>query len=383
MHYRRLGNTGLTVSEIGFGTIPILKGNVPVLPDYYNLEDEEALSVMEEAYRMGCNLYDTAIVPEYGDAELKLGMFAARVGREKLILSDKARFFDGNEMYQAVTASCEHLGTYADLYFVHQVDEKHEDEVFRAGGALDALAELKEEGKIRFAGIASHYYDILLRGAGDARVDVLQGSGNLLERGMLERIQREPSFRQKGLLVNKVYAAGILPGYFPVRTLLQAVLAYPVSCALTGLGTKEQVRLAMGWDTKMETGRLPSFEEVLSVLEKYYEPIPCDRCQKCRCPFGTEIHTIFRQYQYYFLGKEYWALHKLDMGIEESVRFCRECKEMPCMEMCPSGIRIPEMIEKAGRLVKTHLQPAGRKPAAFDPKGFSAHRMEREVKRGL
>ncbi len=93
MKYRRLGKTGLEVSEIGFGTIPILKGNVPVLPDYYDLEEEEALAVMEHAFRLGCNLYDTAIVPEYGDAELKLGKFAARVGREKLIISDKAFFW--------------------------------------------------------------------------------------------------------------------------------------------------------------------------------------------------------------------------------------------------------------------------------------------------
>ncbi len=36
MRYRELGNTGLMVSETGFGTIPVLSGNVPVLPDYYS-----------------------------------------------------------------------------------------------------------------------------------------------------------------------------------------------------------------------------------------------------------------------------------------------------------------------------------------------------------
>ena len=34
MRYRKLGNTGLTVSEISFGTIPILQGSVPVLPAF-------------------------------------------------------------------------------------------------------------------------------------------------------------------------------------------------------------------------------------------------------------------------------------------------------------------------------------------------------------
>lgn len=363
MRYRELGRTRIRVSEIGFGTIPVLKGNVPVLPDYYNLEEEEALEVMEAAFRLGCNLYDTAIVPEYGDAEVKLGKFAARVGREKLILSDKARFFDGNEMYQAVETSCKNLGTYADLYFVHQVDAEHEEEVFGAGGALDALAELKEEGRIRFAGIASHYYDTLLRGAKDSRVDVLQGSGNILERGMLERIQREDAFREKGLMINKVYAAGLLPSFFPVPTLIGGVLSYPVSCALIGLGTKEQVGAAMAWDTQKEAGALPSFEEVLSVLEKWYGPIACDRCQRCVCPYGTEIHTIFRQFQYYFMGKDYWALKKLGLGIEESASWCLSCTQMPCMKQCPWKIRIPDEMQKVRDLVRardTQLQRGDR-----------------------
>lgn len=352
MRYRKLGKTGLMVSEIGFGTIPVLKGNVPVLPNYYNLEDDEAIAVMEAAFYKGCNLYDTAIVPEYGDAEIKLGKFASYIGREHIILSDKARFFDGNSIYQAVETSCRHLGTYADLYFVHQVDAEHEEEVFQKGGALDALTEQKAEGKIRFVGIASHYYDILLRGAKDPRVDVLQGSGNLLERGMLERIQSEPLFLEKGILINKVYAAGILPAFFPVQTLLGSVLSYPISCALLGIGTVEQVEAAMDCDITPEN--LFSFEDVLSHLEKDYTPLPCDRCQRCDCPYGTEIHTLFRQYQYYFLGKDYWALRKLTMGIEDSVRWCRECIEMPCIAQCPRKIRIPDEIEKIEKLTRRH-----------------------------
>ena len=51
MRYRRLGNTGLIGSEVGFGTIPVLKGSVPVLPGYYKLEEEEAVAVMEYAHR--------------------------------------------------------------------------------------------------------------------------------------------------------------------------------------------------------------------------------------------------------------------------------------------------------------------------------------------
>ncbi|MDE7478128.1 MAG: aldo/keto reductase [Lachnospiraceae bacterium] len=354
MYYRELGYTGLKVSEISFGTIPVLQGNIPVLPEYFDLDEKEALEVMEYAYQKGCNLYDTAIVPEYGDAEIKLGKFAALIGRDKIVISDKARFFGGSEMYQAVETSCENLGTTPDLYFVHQVDGDHEEEVFGNGGALDALTELKAEGKIRYAGIATHYYDILLRGAKDERVDVLQGSGNLLERGMLERVRDEAFFRKKGFLVNKVYAAGLLPARFSAQTLIGFALSYPVSSVLIGLGTVAQVDTAMGWDTRTQKTAILSFEEVLSVLEKEYTPIPCDRCQRCVCPYGTEIHTLFRQYQYFHLGKDYWALKKLKLGIAESARHCRECVQMPCIDACPRKIRISQEMQKVEQLVRDY-----------------------------
>lgn len=351
MRYRKLGSTGLMVSEVGFGTIPVLQGSVPVLPEHFNLTDEQAVAVMDYAFELGCNLYDTAIVPEYGDAERKLGIFAAGIKRERIVISDKARFFDGNEMYMAVLESCETLGTWPDVYFIHQADWDHEEEIFRKGGALDALCQLKEEGRIRFTGLASHYYDILLRGAKDSRVDVLQGSGNLLERGMLDRIRNEPAFGQKGLLINKVYAAGILPGFFSTETLIKTVLSYPISSALIGIGTMAQADAAFVRDTSCELP-IPDFEQVLSVLEKDFTPIPCDRCQRCRCPYGTEIHTVFRQYNYFFLGKDYWALRKLKLGIQESARLCRKCTDMPCLVMCPARIRIPDEIWKVFELVE-------------------------------
>ena len=164
--------------------------------------------------------------------------------------------------------------------------------------------------------------------------------------------------------MNKVYAAGLLPARFPVQTLIRSVLAYPVSGALIGLGTIEQVDAAMDWNAGKEgagkgngvkeTEALPSFDEVLGVLEKEYTPIPCDRCQRCICPHGTEIHTLFRQYQYFFLGKDYWALKKMGLGIGKSAEYCRNCACMPCLDMCPRKIRIPDEMQKLERLVNAH-----------------------------
>ncbi len=91
MRYRNLGSTGLKVSEISFGTIPILSGDCPVLPYYFSPDEEAAIGIMEQAFKLGCNLFDTAIVPEYGDAEIKLGKFAAHICREKIIILDRCK----------------------------------------------------------------------------------------------------------------------------------------------------------------------------------------------------------------------------------------------------------------------------------------------------
>lgn len=206
-------------------------------------------------------------------------------------------------------------------------------------------------------------------------MDVLQGSGNIFERGMLERIKTEPLFQEKGILVNKVYAAGLLPAFFKENILIQGVLSYPISCALIGLGSIAQVKTAMDWDTRAQLAAIPSFEDVLMILEKHYLPIPCDRCQRCKCLYKeaiaadmdkqmfmqseasvieTEIHTLFRQYQYFYMGKDYWALKKLGLGIAQSAAQCRRCTQMPCLELCPQKIRIPDEIQRIAELVERY-----------------------------
>ena len=94
-----------------------------------------------------------------------------------------------------------------------------------------------------------------------------------------------------------------------------------------------------------------SFEEVIERLKKGFEPIRCDRCEKCVCPYGHEIHTILRQYNYYNLGKEFWAINKLKMDIDNCYKHCKSCTNQVCMKNCSRNLYIPEEIEKVYKLV--------------------------------
>lgn len=348
MRYRELGKTGLKVSELGFGTIPILSGHVPVLPKYYSPDKDTAIAIMRKAFDLGCNFYDTAIPEEYGDAEMKLGQFLQTIDRSKVIISDKARFYSGSEIYREVLRSAETLGTKPDIYFVHQVDDSNTDIVFGPGGAVEALYDLKREGKIGFTGIASHYMSVLRRAVQDERVDILQGSGNILERGMLDQIREDQAFHSKGFILNKVYAAGLLIGPFTIPELIGGILEYPFSCALLGIGTFEQADYAFAKEYEPVHFE---FEEVVDRLRKSFEPIGCDRCQKCICPYGHEIHTSFRQFNYYHLGKEFWAINKLKMDLDKTYEHCASCTDKICMKECTRGLHIPEEIERIHRMI--------------------------------
>ena len=342
MRYRQLGRTGLMVSEIGFGTIPVLSGNVPVLPEYFSPDIDEAVEIMNCAYKMGCNFYDTAIPEEYGDAEYKLGVFAEKIGRENIIISDKARFMDGNDMFREVMRSVENLGTKPDIYFVHQVDEKNQDEAFSRYGALDALCDLKKAGIIKYTGIATHYYSVCERAAADNRADIIQTSGNIFERGIIDRIAENSIFRDKGIILNKLYAAGCLLNVFTPAELISGILGIPFSCALIGIGTVSHAEAAMKEEFSKQY--FP-FDDVIKRVSKYFSPIKCTRCQKCTCPKGYEVHILFRQYNYYHLGKKYWAMRKLRMNISEVYENCKKCTDRRCMRECPQNLMIPELIE--------------------------------------
>lgn len=342
MNYRQLGNTGLMVSEISFGCIPILGGEVSILPHYYWHSSKDAFVIMEKAYDNGINLFDTAVVPEYGDAEIKLGKFLKR--HPDIIISDKARAYTRQSMENAINTSLRNLGCdKCDIYFVHQVAPETKDSTFE-DGALDVLVKYKEMGFIRFVGVATHHYDIALDAANDPRVDVIQLPGNMLERGFLDRIENEPSFLGKGIMLCKVFAAGVLTDYFSPIVLTDFALSYPISTAILGFGSVGHVVAATS--KAYNVWRRFPFLDFIERMKTMFDIIPCTRCQRCSCSNGIEIESVFRYYNYYYLGHRNWAYNKLIAQEESIYNKCYYCCNRICVGVCPNGIDIQSKILK-------------------------------------
>jgi aryl-alcohol dehydrogenase-like predicted oxidoreductase len=142
MRTMQFGKTGMTVAEVGFGCIPIIR-----------LPKDEAGRVLCHAFERGITFYDTAHL--YLDSEEKIGAALGHV-RDRIVLATKTRHREGKAALAELEESLRRLRTdWIDLYQLHQLSKPEELEAATArGGVLEALQKAKEQGKIRHIGFS-------------------------------------------------------------------------------------------------------------------------------------------------------------------------------------------------------------------------------------
>jgi len=151
MNYRRLGRTGLKVSEISLGSWLTYAGYV---------DEKKSRNIIHEAYESGVNFFDTANVYMQGEAEKIVGKALKQYPRDRYVLSTKVYFPMGDgpndrglsrkHIMDQCHASLKRLGVdYLDIYYCHRYDpETPVDETLRA------FDDLIRQGKILYAGVS-------------------------------------------------------------------------------------------------------------------------------------------------------------------------------------------------------------------------------------
>jgi voltage-dependent potassium channel beta subunit len=151
MKYRRLGRTGLKVSEISLGSWLTYGGYV---------ERENAVQSIRKAYDLGINFFDTANVYERGAAEELMGAVLREYPRESYVLATKVfwpmgdgpndRGLSRKHIMEQAHASLKRLGhDYVDIYYCHRHDpETPLDETLRA------MDDLVRQGKVLYVGVS-------------------------------------------------------------------------------------------------------------------------------------------------------------------------------------------------------------------------------------
>ncbi|MGB9847437.1 MAG: aldo/keto reductase, partial [Desulfotomaculales bacterium] len=206
MEMRQLGRTGLKVSLIGFGGIPIQRVN-----------NEAAAVVLQAALAAGINFFDTA--RGYTDSEEKFGLVLGKGGLHPVIAT-KSMARTREEMAADIERSLKNLQVdYIDLYQLHNVRSREDlRQVLAPDGALAALREAQAAGKVRHVGITGHVVDVLAEAVQTGEFETVQFPFNAVEREGAARLLPLAEKLDMGVIVMKPLAGGALR---PVRLALR------------------------------------------------------------------------------------------------------------------------------------------------------------------
>ena len=331
-----LGNTGLMVSELGFGGIPIIR-----------LDFDAAVRVVRRADEQGITLYDTANA--YRDSEDKIGTAFAGI-RQKVVLATKTLRRDAAGVTEQLENSLRMLKTdYIDIYQLHQIAQEKDWEMASGpSGALEALMKAKEKGLIRNIGVTSHNLGMAIKLVKTGLFSTIQFPFNFIEDAAQNELFATAQAMNTGILAMKPFAGGViddatiafkflreynhvipLPGFDAVEKVDEVTAFYDRSNFVTDKDRQRMVQY------RIELGR--QF---------------CRRCEYCQpCPQGVMITPAmgYKILASRMSPKVAVEFAKIPM---ESVLRCTDCKE--CMERCPYGLSIPDMLKANYDLYEQH-----------------------------
>lgn len=217
MKYRKLGRTGLKVSEISLGSW-LTYGN--------STEQETAARTIEAAYDLGINSFDTANVYATGEAEKIVGQALGRYPRESYVLATKVfwpmgegpndRGLSRKHVFEQLHASLKRLNLdYVDIYYCHRYDpETPVDETLRT------IDDLVRQGKALYVGVSEWTAQQIQEALGTAdkylldRIVVNQPIYNMFNRYIEKEVI--PVSEQNGIsqVVFSPLAQGVLTGKY-------------------------------------------------------------------------------------------------------------------------------------------------------------------------
>jgi predicted aldo/keto reductase-like oxidoreductase len=338
--YRILGRTGLKVSIIGFGAM---------------LTPEP--EVIRVAFEHGVNYVNTSRKYMAGKNEEIVGK-ALKGFRSKVFVATKieTELNTKEAIFKDVEASLKALGT--DYIDVIQLDANADkDRIFRPE-PREAFAKLKEQGKIRFCGVAVHKNPL---GVVNSVVedksrffDTIMVSYNFKsEKELTDAISRAAKIGM-GIIAMKTqiggYDTSALGSISHHQAALKWVLQNP-DIATTIPGMKSLTELTenmavMGMQLKARDQR------ILQTYSKGIQPYYCHLCGACEgsCPQGVEISSVNRSLMY----EEGYCNRDLALSTYQEIPptsralVCTDCTE--CIAHCSNGLNISAKMERAREL---------------------------------
>lgn len=329
MEYTVLGKTGLKISKIGFGGIPIQR-----------IKQEEARPLFETLVELGINYLDTARA--YTVSEEYIG--AAMEGlRDRFVVATKSGSKTREDMARDIETSLKNLRTdYIDLYQVHNPGMEALDTIIGEGGALEALLEAKAAGKIGHLGLTCHSVQVFERALELPWVETIMFPYNIVETQGEELIRR---CREKniGFIDMKPLAGGAIEDG---ELALRFVLNNPdVTVTIPGMYSVDEIRqnaAVAGNKSPLTAEEQEKIDEVRKQLGSNF----CRRCNYCApCTVGIQIPSVFLFAGYLErYGLADWARQRY-ATLDVKASACIDCGA--CETRCPYELPIRQMLKKS------------------------------------
>ena len=333
MQYTTLGKTGLKISVVGLGGIPVQR-----------TDKAGARAIVEECMKQGINYLDTA--RGYTVSEEFFGE-ALKDCRDKWVIATKSMARDYESMKADIEKSLHNLQTdYIDLYQIHNIKTDAEfDTCFGENGAYKALLEAKEQGKIGHIGATAHGLEAFERliTEFEYKIETMMFPYNIVENQGAE-LMKECKKKNIGFIAMKPIAGGNIDD---TVLALRYILSNPdCSVVIPGMGAVKEVE-----QNACEEVFLPLSEEDKEACKKIAKELGSEFCRRCGycapCPQGINIPSNFLFVNYLRkYGLKDWALDRY-WAMPATAKDCVKCGT--CETRCPYNLPIRSMLEKVAK----------------------------------
>ena len=329
MEYKDFGKTGLRVSRMGFGGIPIQK-----------IDAEGTRVLMHRLLDLGVNYIDTA--RGYTVSESYLG-YALEGIRDRFVLATKSMARTAAAMEKDIETSLRNLRTgYIDLYQVHNPSMAQLDEVIGEGGALEALTAAKRAGKIGHIGLTAHSAEVFARALTLDWVESIMFPYNIVEDQGSDLI-RQAAERGVAFIAMKPLAGGAIEN---AALAMRYVCANPdVTVVIPGMADVSEI----GENAAACADASPLTDAELKEIAATREQLGTSFCRRCGycapCTVGIAIPSVFLfagYLQRYDLGN--WARDRY-ATLKVKASACIGCGA--CETRCPYHLPIRDMLKRA------------------------------------
>jgi hypothetical protein len=338
----RLGKSGLEVTRVGFGGIPIQR-----------LDEPSSIDVLHRAIDGGLNWVDTA--NDYGTSEERIGKAIQKYPRSGVLVFTKGAGRDPKALRQQIELSLQRLQTeYIDLYQFHFVGDPEMWQTMQDSGALGLVREYREQGRIRHIGASAHTREAAFALIEHRDIEVLQFPFNFIVQDVGMEVVEACRRNDVGFIAMKPFGGGALQN---ASVCIRFLLSIPGIAADPGFERIEEVDEVISL-CEEGAGVSAEDERTIEKLRREVGTRFCRRCGYCSpCPEGVQIvslmtmETLVKRFPVHRLSEDWIA----DAG--KSVENCIECGQ--CEEKCPYDLPIMEEIRRGAQALQRALQTAG------------------------